>query len=504
MRAGRSDLALLRKLLGSKQVLAEVIALRGLGQAGEKTDLQRLHDFAVASTGHGTLLAWASLARLGDKEAVDKIHELARSDVTALGSLLELAPDRARPLVEEILTQGPTAKVEEILDLPEQEETLRLGIHLGWDQDYTWLEGLLRRGSIPILHRIALLVRVPPFRNQSLLLTLADPDNFRGLTAAESASLYEGDMAEFLGLLETSSPRVTRRFLESLARHEVKAIRTYALDMLLRIGDPTSEEQLIEHVRWAPEQEVGKQLILLGRTRTDKVRAWLADKSKEPGEARFPALRGLGIARGLPEPLTWTEAADNLVEKDVQRLRQFLVEGRAKDALAWWIGLHDPADRHAIPPRHLGLVKDPRITDALLALRKKRESGFYAWATGQLAMQGHPEAKAEQSAVYRIGRYRWIDEADPWALLLDQDLSMIGSWIDRMDTCAWVPTSVQLMFDELLGLDLSKAGPHLTPYRIAKAWWKRAEGHLRYSHILDRYIIAARSRRKGRDGVHKD
>ncbi len=497
IRPGPSDRELLLKLLTCKQIPGENLALQGLGWVGKPVDRETIRSYGQSTPG-GKLTAWASLVRLGDEKALQQLEERAASDVMALGFLLELAPKRARPLIEEVLREGSVSKVQEILNLPREDAALRLGITLRWDRDYAWLENLLRRGNIPILHRVALLVRVPAFRSQSLLFCLADAGLFRDLTAEETPALYQGDMVEFLALLETSSRRQARRFLEALAQHEEKSIRNYAVDMLLRLGAPGWEDRLIERVRWAQKANVDAQRILLGRTRTDKIRAWLTEIATSEETTSLSAMRGLGIACGLPAALTWLDEDDVLDEKDARHVLQALREDHAVEALLFWLQKSTALFPERPPAADLGLVKDPRITAFLVGLRNQRELGLYAWATGQLALQGHAEARAEQEAVLRIGRYRWIEEASAWSLLLDPDLSRLPDLVRKLENNGCAYASVTTMFEDLLGLDFENTGFYNTPQRMAVEWWKRSQGRLRYSHILDRYLIVAKSHRKSK------
>jgi hypothetical protein len=340
----------------------------------------------------------------------------------------------------------------ELVDDAWREGPLLTGIT--WDRHV--LDGAAQRAATSRLttaEKAAIAVGVPGANTRELARSCHG--SWQGVTG------FEGDRADVdfadsrLAFLEVADVGEFRRCVAGFARSENEADRHFGLQLLLRVGATNEDDArlLVEALR--ADQKIG-WLRHLSRSRGDAVRAYLREVVLDDGRAVLPdrvaAARALATLDGLPDEVALFEGMDP-DEKTVlwPRTSELILAGRPVDAL-----LHMMQQHPTRCVRGVHLVRDPAVRAYLERIRSDRSSGDHAWATGELALMGDADARAEMEAVLAAGRYRWTDGAEGEHKLLGRSLDQaLPPLLDEIESNCCHEIAVRYgVCEELLGIDI--------------------------------------------------
>jgi hypothetical protein len=261
-----------------------------------------------------------------------------------------------------------------------------------------------------------------------------------------------GDEAEFLGyalpFLEVGAPGACVSLLRKMAASKVEAVRESGLRSLVALGDRGCPDLLDPYLaRLAADFEID---------------ALAQYDGLPPGTRLLPTDE---------KPIVELLLAGEPVEAVLACFRQ---EGGGVSGAGW--------------------VKDERIRDWLLSLRRDRSAGRYAEATGQLAIYGDPEARAETWAALTTGRYRWVDNSDSDVMTLGHDWSTIPFWISELESNCCRFCVVAQVFEDLFGIDPMDFthSRRFTPAEVVAEFWAGHSGDLVFSRLAGRYVPGVR------------
>ncbi len=260
-------------------------------------------------------LARASLARRGDPEALETLVAGSGKGVRDLVLLLEVAPDRAYEEIRRRL-EDPEAATACLDDLGSiEDEAVMLGAHVS-ESAWLGLEPALARTPPPARVLARVVVTVPLARTRRLggilfsELETAGPSAFYGPLPAPSPTApdegvedglldaLEADHAvAFLASVEADR---LRALLRTWAAHAPDAVRDWARNTLLRLGDPARAADVLA---WCEtglvdgRTDASWQVGWLARSDAPVVRAWLRARATSSAEAKRSATR-----RSRPSP----------------------------------------------------------------------------------------------------------------------------------------------------------------------------------------------------------
>jgi hypothetical protein len=368
--------------------------------------------------------------------------------------------------------------------------------HPDWRRtSFDGIESAASARPLPALRLAGIALVVPGGRTTRLAQRVAErlqPDDLlRGM--ADGDDLLAWLALDRLGaFLETGAPDAFRAALRRIASRDGGAADV-ALDWLLRIGDPESADRLIER-----SEATGAPCVTLARTRSPRVREHFERALRkaqaspdDPYESAYARslVAGLAVLHGIPE-----DAASAFDSDLTQEQVDAVLDGRPVDALVSilrdLLARADPDDPDVPGPQwagNVGAVRDPRIREGLLDVRRRRDLDCAWWATGQLAAQGDTAARAEVLQVIRDGRYRLIDDdGEPFPLTLGWDLAAtLPHWIDELETnCCRACVAAQVL-EETIGF---RDGSQIrTDAERAREIWEAAGGRFAPSRILGAY-----------------
>jgi HEAT repeat protein len=433
-------------------------AVRALGKVYDAASERFLREADFDGASPDWRVTMASLARRGHPDALADLLEDG-----ALSFLLEAAPGFAVARVrEDLLDPVRTRDACELL-AGELEDT-----YLGLRFEETLFAGFAEAAIASDLdsHALArIAITVPGCRRAALAeaaFARLDPgpwlpnDGEPDLDAA--AFLHSADSERFVAVLREWSNDPDER------------VRTLALGMLLRIGDPPSAKKLLGIVHEWHEYE------LLARTRAPAVERFLIERAEAGDEAAREGLfKYLGFRWLAPEgPAATAERA---------------ARGAAVPSLLAEI---DPTRERRLDPE-FGLVRDARVLDWLRTERERRRFERPG-LLGALVLAGDREARAELWSMIRCGRHRlcysYFDER---VFTLDWDLSTLPHWIEELDSnCCRVAGGLEGIFQDHLGMSWLYQRPWTVPgeprsqrVRTELLW---SGGRYVWSPLVDRFV----------------
>lgn len=446
------------------------------------------------------LFAAAELASRGEREEWDR---LATPDSTPAGTkragVLSTArwladPAGAREAVWKTLAEG---------DLPDDfDEDGRwfmvydVGIEVK-AEDLAWIRGRIRSKGAPVRAEAWFVVHVDA--------DVLDAKEAERLLARWSARLAEVDafedvLREALARLEPFAHDGVVAFTRRLATESKDdGVRTAALEILARLGDPALAEAML-----AGDQVLkGVDGRYLGRVRDPAVDAYLRERAGSPDFGlETAAVEALAIAYGAPEPLAsylgpssrgqdpkadaWDAAKALVLAKDpigavLARTATGPTMSTGLGALAYTGGF--------------GLTQDVRVVERLKAWRDERASGLYWVSTACLALGGDEAARAEWRAFLGEARTYLLDDVQDGLLFtMNGDPASVADWVSRLDAncCySWHAHSVlkamfpTLPFEHVPG-DAGRAR------RAEERWFAAHGGTFVRSPVLDGWVPGPR------------
>jgi hypothetical protein len=435
--------------------------------------------------------ALAARARLGDEKARRRLLEEAAGSALPFALLLDALPSEALALAAGSIERGESAA---LLDLLTEDETLEEllrehGLH--WEPDALAPLVPAFLATDPGPHRLArALVALPGFRRPrvaaALLARLTEPV-LRSLLAESSEEVLQEVLGEeALGVLEVLWPERLRAALRRLAASEHPELRDRSLGLLYRMGDPTSGAAILA---WARRERPGEwedlplgpcSLPLLGRSAGPVVQAWIA---------RHELIAAWAVALGAP-----TSAAEDLgacYETADRTARQaalaHLRAGRLGEAA---VAVLPESPARDFP--RLGGIRHPGIARWLREERRRRERSTYWWATGQLALQGDPEARAEVWHAVVRGQYMAMQDLGGIEVLsLGHAEEALRYWLSDLESnCCRVHTYGGCVPAELLasGEEIAWLPRFLTPLQQVARRYDPQRHRLRWSRLRAAYV----------------
>ena len=143
-------------------------------------------------------------------------------------------------------------------------------------------------------------------------------------------------------------------------------------------------------------------------------------------------LAALAVYHGVPPDLAWVNEALQLPAAD--EVVALIRDRRPEEALGLLLDakLADPDAVHRID--NLGLMVDDRVSAYLRALQQRRSLGVYAWATGELALMGAPDAVTELRLALDEGRHGWVEDASPRIRTLNRNPGLLEHWTAELES----------------------------------------------------------------------
>ena len=306
-------------------------------------------------------------------------------------------------------------------------------------------------------------------------------------------STFPSDIGErVIGFLDATRPEQLRKMLRRWSDSETPVVRRFARETLLRLGDPASGPLLVEYIEGIKDSEDWKPIATLARSASPKVNAYVREGYTK-GDCD---LATLAICRGLDvrAEFTFRQAVDWVEDVDrMARIEALVLAGNPVGALAEAMESYPLEEAPNLS--NIGIIRDARIAEWLRGVQIRRESGQYAWATGQLSLMGSADDRAETWSVLRDGRYGWLTELDDIVVTNGYDAATMGYWIDELRSqCCRIAMGESAVGRNLLDDELSwfsgAEGAGMTPYEWAARHWRPdATRRLVWSDFLYRFIM---------------
>lgn len=412
--------------------------------------------------------AFESLARTPDADLEadpESESEAVRLDF-ALEILFAADPVRARERLAELLLRPQSEAIFEEA-LREAKRVVENGSLWGLRPKPSWFEGFEERAinssvSGGRLARIGASVagcRTHRLAREAVRRLQQDPRDVASLEGE-----WDRDYAA-LAYLETSAPKAWRSLLRSWAFGSEPELRNLACRVLMTIGDSESADALVAWLRGSESKtdfvdvfhydaDEPKLWTRLSRSPAPASRAYLWEMFErccetDDGEGVSATLQAIAHLEGLPRDVPLfgdDDDAPNLRELDEERAAVLLREaeaclrdGRPVDAFV--------AVLRANPERGVpgaGSVHDPRVTEYLRELQRKRHLELYRYATAELAIQGDAAAREETWKAIRSGQYRWRDHLRGRQLTLGFDFNAtLGGLLATLESNCCMRTAVE-------------------------------------------------------------
>jgi hypothetical protein len=448
--------------------------------------------FLRAQAADGEDAAIWALARRGDAAMIEKVVADARDQEDfALALLMEVDAKRARLLVEELLLGPDDGLANRTLD--NLGEFAVPGAFLepsGYDWRRTSFAGFDRAAidaRIPALRLAWIGAVVPGCRTRELAATAARALKPGDLVQDEDRWIWTSKFPPIAAFLDTAAPA---EFTDALRRIRAAGGDDAALasEWLVDLGDP--EATAAEAA--GPEPPFGFDYEHLALSKAPEVRRLIEDRVRQIIESgtndRNGAVAALAMLHGLSEDAAGALWFDD--EPCPRAAAEAVLAGRPVEGVAAVLAAR-PDDPHG----NVAALDDPRVRAYLVSLRERRDLGHYWYATGQLAVLGDADARAEFWGAMQEGRYRIIDSAEFFDRTLGWDLAAtMPFWIDEARSqCCRLVTGGGDILERVLGLDNgSFSSPWRTPYRRAKEIWDSAGGRFVRSRIAGHWVPAPR------------
>jgi hypothetical protein len=477
--------------LAQEDVAVAAWSLHRLDGEESLAALRRIVDDASAWDA-GTA-ARAALAARGDVPALAALREEAGDDGLALALLLEVEPELgARDLLDRILAADGEEDeygeplVEDVVDtLDEALWVERLTYRLAWEPAvFAGFEErlLASKASADLLHAVARFV----------------PGCGTRRMAAEVLARGGGAPLRVIAssFLEHGAPDAYRVRLRQWAQSDDEEVREAALWTLLTIGDPDAGEMLVAVLSEPPLSE-DASLALLARSPCDAVREHLRGVvERSEGTDDWDAVVALARLAGLPDGVelaSWrTDPAsgdsEDLPADDLAAIRAFVLDGRPVEAFVRQLEV-SPDDLR----ERAGEVRESRVTAYLRRIQERRHLEAYSWATAELAIQGHEDARAETWQALRRRSYRWCDDLDTRQSTMGFDLGTMPHWADFFESsCCQFPTA-RVVWDHVFGIEPEHSnGLGYTGQDWAHRWWSEHPAPFAWSHLAEHFVPVPR------------
>ncbi len=128
----------------------------------------------------------------------------------------------------------------------------------------------------------------------------------------------------------------------------------------------------------------------------------------------------------------------------------------------------------------------------LQRVRAEREHGLYRWATGELALQGDPAARAELDAAFAARLYRWLDDADPEVLASRGSAEGVIRLLPLLESNCCTFAVVGSRLEDLFEADafVAEDGLRTRPQLLQDRWWRVGE-RWRWSWLAGRLVAGS-------------
>lgn len=279
--------------------------------------------------------------------------------------------------------------------------------------------------------------------------------------------------------------------LRRWAASDDAATRSSAIQALLDLGDVASADAIVRWAEGVRERNHAKVPWLeLGRLPHPGVRAFLV-RHVEEAAGEFPPSVRLALAA-----LAWSDGVHcdwkwigSLPSDEVPEIARLILEGRGTDAL-FRAAESEPGNWLW----EIGHVRDPRTVPFLRRLRDRREQDLYVRLTGELALAGDAEARAEVLAAIRDGRYGWIAVLPLHVRDLGDALVMAPVWLAALESngslCREVLPWFEATFDVHGGGD--GCGREATHAARIRAFFDRHGGRFVESRLAGKFVPGPR------------
>jgi hypothetical protein len=516
---GPLDVPLLLDIAGRLRLLkfseGLCVALRALGRvSGDATPVE----WDALASGEGEAASYAALgarARRGDRIALSELKDLAQKSGLALAFLFDAVPEQALGHISTLIKEGRLGGLHDSDRGEESEfvcmETLAGNYALDWDRF------LLKSATndliapqTPLRDLCFAFLRLPGFRTKIVAGEIMrrleghlNSGDFSAWLPELDHRICGSDRETLMSALEVTDGGRLRSLLRGWARADIAEARDLGCRYLLLLGDPLCWKPLME---WILDNDPRVETMkLLGRSSCPELVEYLKalpapwELGQESGLSPELAsaietgacLAALACALGVAEDFELDETFDEGFPRGRtawNRMRGGDVQGALDDMLA---ALQEAGSAETgRMSRGISNCDHPAARSYLEELRQRRELGRYWWATGQLAIMGDEEARAEIWDVVRTGRYGTCEEiGDVRALSLGRNVHALNYWVSELESnCCRVHTLAGSAFFEEISLSVTDGGLSTLSAGVARQYVPNVD-ELRRSRILGMFVV---------------